>query len=96
MLPYRLERIDFLPYMFAYEFVIMTRKPTQVPEYEALIYPFDRNIWVFTFSFMVLVSFALTVLQKVWSNGPGKASRKDSTTQSECLGLHIYISNVTG
>ena len=89
MMPYRLQRIDFLPYMFAYEFVIMTRKPLQVPEYEALIYPFDRYIWIFMFSSMAVVSCTLAMLQYIWSTGPGEASPKDSTSQSEYLSSYF-------
>ena len=89
MMPYRLQRIDFLPYMFAYEFVIMTRKPLQVPEYEALTYPFDNYIWIFLFSSMAVVSCTLIMLQTIWSTGPGEDSPKDSSTQSEYL-LSIF------
>ena len=85
MMPYRLQRIDFLPYMFAYEFVIMTRKPLQVPEYEALTYPFDNYIWIFLWSSIAVVSCTLIMLQTIWSTGPGEASPKDSTAESEYL-----------
>ena len=91
MMPYRLQRIDFLPYMFAYEFVIMTRKPLQVPEYEALTYPFDNYIWIFLWSSIAVVSCTLIMLQTIWSTGPGEASPKDSTAESEYLSSILFL-----
>ena len=80
MMAYRYQVVDFLPYMFSYEFLIMTGKPIQTPAYETLIHPFDRYIWIFIFAFILFVSCALTAIEKVWLLGPGRDSQKNSTT----------------
>ncbi len=45
LLHYRFQRVDYLPQMFAYRFLIMSREPSAVASYETLVMPFTPRMW---------------------------------------------------
>ena len=70
--PSRYKLIQYLPWMFDYKFEVQSRRPEAITSYDALIYPFDKYIWYFTSSSMLVVFFALLIIQKCWVHASGK------------------------
>ena len=69
--PYRYKYIEYLPWMFIFEFVVQSKRPEAINSYDALIYPFDVYIWGFT-GFSTLATFlALVFIQKCWIHASG-------------------------
>ena len=70
---YRLQLVDFLPWMYFYEFGIDGRKPPEISSFLALIYPFDFLTWVFSLLSSIIMFLALITMQKLWCQSSREA-----------------------
>jgi hypothetical protein len=68
--------VDYLPYMFAYEFIIESAMPKEVASYWTLIYPFDNYIWSFAICLTVLEIIILMIMELIWFDATGLHSTK--------------------
>ena len=71
--PYRYKFVEYLPWMFVFEFIVESKKPEAVNSYDALVYPFDVYIWGFTWSAILATFCALVIIQKSWIHASGHA-----------------------
>ena len=70
---YRHLYVDYLPYMYFYEFVIMGRKPLEISSFNALAYPLDLLTWILSLLGTIVMFLILTIMQKLWSHASGEA-----------------------
>jgi hypothetical protein len=69
---YQFFLVDYLPYMFLYEFVISTKMPKEVLLYDTIIIPFDNYIWSLLISLTLAEIIFLMALEFLWHNTTGK------------------------
>ena len=74
---YRYELVDYLPWMYMYEFHFGSNFPKELTSYLTLIHPFDNYTW-----FMAIVSSAsmcliLIVVQKLWAHSSNESFHTD-------------------
>ena len=65
--------VDYLPWMYFYEFVIFGRKPLEISSFMALVYPLDHYTWILSLLGTIVVFLILTIMQKLWSDVSGEA-----------------------
>ena len=69
---YRYKLVDYLPWMYVYEFPLRTRLPTEKISYWAIVRPFGAYVWLFTFLSLAMVYLTLVIFQKLWANTSGE------------------------
>ena len=72
MVPFRYERIEYVPHMFTWYFNVQSYRPKPIVSLDALIYPLDGFGWIFTFSSMISVLLILIIMQKLWPHASGQ------------------------
>ena len=72
IVPYRYNLIEYLPWMYLYNFEVQSQKPQQVVTYDALTIPFDNITWGLLFGFSVFVFSFLVFIQKLWIHETGE------------------------
>ena len=60
--------IDYLPWMYVYEFIMTGAMPKEKFSYLTLLSPFDFYTWICTYGIMILVFIALHTMQKFGSH----------------------------
>ena len=60
--------VDYLPYMFCYEIVIVGANPNEKFLLMTLFAPFDFYTWIFTFGLTITVFLLLVTMQKLGSD----------------------------
>ena len=70
--PKRYKLIDYLPWMYTYEFPVQSRKPEKIVSLNTLIYPFDVYVWCFTLSFAMAIFVVFLFIQKAWFHASGQ------------------------
>ena len=65
--------VDYLPWMYFHEFVIVGRKPLEISSFMALVYPLDFFTWIFSLLGTIVMFIILTIIQKLWSHESGEA-----------------------
>ena len=68
MVSYRYSLVDYLHWMYVYEFLISTIKPKEVSSLETLLYPFDFYVWIFTIASVIAVLMFLIIAQNLWQS----------------------------
>ena len=63
--------VDYLPYMYAHQWMWLTGRPKPVASYDTIIKPFDYYTWGFTFLTFVIQFSLLLLAQNVWSKVSG-------------------------
>ena len=76
MADYRYKVVDFLPAMYMYEYIMLSKRPDQIASYDTIVYPFDAYIWIFIIISMMAQFLALFVIQNVWSFMSGHSNPK--------------------
>ena len=69
--PYRYAKVDYLPWIYNYEFEVQSARPTPVVSFDTLIFPFDKYTWYFTISSSIGVFTLLVCIQKAWTYASG-------------------------
>ena len=64
--------IDYLPWMYMYEFLISSKRPEPIVTYDTLIYPFDNYTWSFILAFTPATFVILAMFQVVWKYASGE------------------------
>ena len=82
---YRHEHVDYLAWMYFYEWVIMGRKPLEISSFMALVYPLDFLTWVFSLLGTVVIFLILIIMQKLWSHESGEMYLSDYLYQGSKL-----------
>ena len=70
---YRRQHVDYLPWMYFYEFVIAGRKPLEISSFMALVYPLDLPTWILSLLGTIVMFLILIIMQKLWSHVSGEA-----------------------
>ena len=70
---YRHKHVDYLPWMYFYEFGIAGRNPTEISSFLALVYPLDFYTWVLSLLSTIGMFLILVIMQKSWSHASGEA-----------------------
>ena len=68
MVSYRYNLVDYLHWMYVYEFLISTIKPKEVSSLWTLLYPFDFYVWIFTIASVTAVLIFLIIAQNFWQS----------------------------
>ena len=64
---YRYKMVDYLPWMYMYEFPFASRSPREVTSFVTLFRPFDDYTWIMAFVTSAIFFLALVVTQKLWA-----------------------------
>jgi hypothetical protein len=64
-------KVDYLPYMFLYEYNIQTIKPMEVSLYDILLYPFDNYIWSIAIVLTMLEIIIIMIMELMWYDTTG-------------------------
>ena len=93
ILHYRLKEVEYLPYMYLYEFIWLHKKPEKITSYETIILPFDHYIWAFTIGFTIFAFITLIIMQKIYSYASGQEDPCDYMNQGNmfCTVLHMKL-----
>ena len=67
-----LSLVDFLPWMYFYDFVIGSRKPLEISSFMALVYPLDFYAWILFLLCSIVMFLILIIMQKLWSSASGE------------------------
>ena len=70
--PKRYKLIDYLPWMYIYEFPVQSRKPKQIVSLDTLIYPFDVFVWCYILSSAMAMFVVFLFIQMAWSHASGE------------------------
>ena len=70
--PKRYLKVEYLPWMYTYEFRVQSKKPEAIVTYDTLIYPFGKYVWYLSFAFCLAVFLLLTFIQKCWIYASGE------------------------
>ena len=76
---YRLKMVDFLPPMYMYEYIMVSKRPRPIASYDSIIYPFDAYIWIFISISMMVQFLTLFTIHKVWTFASGAKKTKKIT-----------------
>ena len=66
IVPYRYKIIEYLPWMYLYNFEVESQKPFPIVTYDTLTYPFDNWTWGLLAGFSTFVFLFLVFIQKLW------------------------------
>ena len=69
---YRRQIVDYLPWMYFYEFIAHGRKPPEISSFKALVYPLDFFTWILSLLGTIVVFLILIIMQKLWSHASGE------------------------
>ena len=78
---HRHQHVDYLPWMYFYEFVIMGRKPLEISSFLSPLYPLDSSTWVFSLLGTIVMFLILISMHKLWSHASGENSLPDYVYQ---------------
>ena len=70
---YRYKLVDYLPWMYIYEFPFHCQLPKEVGSYLTLIRPFDEYTWILAFVASLIFYLTLVAMELLWtyqSGGP--------------------------
>ena len=79
MVSYRYSLVDYLHWMYVYEFLISTIKPKEVSSLETLLYPFDFYVWIFTIASVIAVLMFLIIAQNLWQSSSSLIESNSAT-----------------
>ena len=68
-----LSLVDYLPWMYFYDFVIGSRKPLEISSFMALVYPLDFYAWILLLLCSIVMFLILIIMQKLWFHASGEA-----------------------
>lgn len=85
ILHYRTEFVEYLPYMYLYEFIWGDKNPEQITSYETIIRPFDNSVWAFTIGFTLFALITLVIMQKIYSYASGQEDPCDYVYQGNLV-----------
>ena len=74
---HRHKLVVYLPYMYADQWLLRSRKPKPVASYDTIVNPFDYYTWGFTFLTIFIQFSLLLVAQNVWSKASGGHNPND-------------------
>ena len=74
---HRHQHVDYLPWMYFYEFVLGSRKPLEISSFIALVYPLDYFTWILSLLGTIVVFLILIIMQKLWSHASGETYHLD-------------------
>ena len=83
--------IEYMPFMYAYTFVVQSRKAEAIITFDTLTYPFDKYLWYMTMLFSTSVFTLLIFIQKCWIH----ASRKKSPNGWIFEGIILFNLHLT-
>ena len=93
IVPGRYKKIDYLPAMFLYKFLVQSKKPQAFTAFNTLIYPFDNYSWYFIIASILAVFLTLITIQKCWIIASGERSSDTWIAEGHCKGsiLRHYL-----
>ena len=74
---HRYQHVDYLPWMYFYDIVILGRKPLEISSFMALVYPLDFFTWILSLLGTIVVFLILIIMQKLWSHASGETYHLD-------------------
>ncbi len=77
MMHYRYQLVDYLPYMYGYNFVIITAQPSPIASYDTLFYPFDSFIWNLVLGLTAAQIALFIIIETAWVNVSGRHTSDD-------------------
>ena len=90
---YRYELIEYLPWIYGYTFVVLSKKPEATVSFDTLTNAFDKYLWCFTFSFSIAVFAFLTLIQKCWIYASGKKTQHGWIFEGKII-FHLPLKDV--
>ena len=72
IVPYRYKIIEYLPWMYLYNFEVESQRPFPITTYDTLTYPFDNWTWGLLSGFSAFVFLFLVFIQKLWMQTTGE------------------------
>ena len=82
---YRYGVVDYLSPMYMNEYVMASKKPSEIATYDTIVYPFDSYCWLFTICSILAEFLLLVFAQNLW------CSMNDKNYQDD----HIYEGQLT-
>ena len=74
---FRFNLVDYLPYMYTYEFHLTSKKPEATASYDTIIRPFDKYVWTFMFVCIYTQFLLLRVMQQLYNQVTGMKNPKN-------------------
>ena len=90
MVSYRFNLVEYLHWMYVYEFLISTDKPGRVTSLGTLLYPFQFFVWVFTIASAMAVLLSLTIAQMLWLSSSITTIESNYTFEGNAISKQIY------
>ena len=81
MVSYRYNLVEYLHWMYVYEFLLSTKKPNEVASLGTLLYPFDFYVWAFTIASAIAVLICQMIARKLWLNSSRSTTDRNDTFQ---------------
>ncbi len=85
MMHYRFQQIDYLSYMYQYQFLMASAQPKPIASYETLFYPFDWWTWLFCFVATMLNVVALIIIEISWRLATKTKASNDAGYEGDCI-----------
>ena len=83
MVSYRYDLVNYLPWMYVYEFLLSTSKPKEIASLGTLWYPFDGYVWAFIGVCTTAVLVLLRIIQKLWIQASGSEAIQNNLFQGD-------------
>ena len=90
LVAYRNKWIEYLPWIYAMNCEVESKKQEEIVSFDMLIYPFDKYTWYFTIasSFAMLLSFA--TIQVLWCSFSGDEVKIGWMFQGIPMSVYIF------
>ena len=69
--------LEYLPWMYSVQNILLTPKERPVPSYSTLVRPLSVAVWAWTSGSFITVFGVLVLMQKCWSLASGQPPPQD-------------------
>ena len=79
--------VNYVPFMYHRPQILASARPKPIVTYDSIVYPFDLQVWGFTFACIITQFLLLQIMQCVWSKISGMQNRTDYIYEGAYYGL---------
>ena len=80
---YKFKSVDYLPWMYMYEFLFASGTPQEIMKYDTLFRPYDKFIWISVIVSIIAIYLTLIFMQMLWGYGSGDTFKGNYLFQGE-------------
>ena len=67
IISHRYDKVDYLPFMYNVPFIMGSGIPKPIVTFDSIVYPFDLQVWGFTFACIITQFLLLQLMQYMWN-----------------------------